>query len=62
MILSVQLSPSGAISLTTTCTTFPAFALMSHHVELFTSLSESVILHRMWIEGTEFKWSKEAAN
>jgi hypothetical protein len=22
----------------------------------------AVILHRMWIEGTEFKWSKEAAN
>jgi transposase len=22
----------------------------------------AVILHRMWIDGTEFKWSKEAAN
>src|SRR5712691_263022 len=22
----------------------------------------AVILHRMWIEGTEFKWSKEVAN
>jgi transposase len=22
----------------------------------------AVILHRMWIESTEFKWSKEAAN
>jgi transposase len=22
----------------------------------------AVVLHRMWIDGTEFKWSKEAAN
>ena len=22
----------------------------------------AVVLHRMWIVGTEFKWSKEAAN
>ena len=22
----------------------------------------AVVLHRMWIDGTEFRWSKEAAN